>query len=92
MTITQRQVAFRLPSDLFDAMVLVKHRDGIPQTEQMRRALRAWLEQRDALPATPPPDVPVWRPDADPQNADWPKPRNRRKAPDAKASKKGGTR
>jgi hypothetical protein len=48
-------------------MQAVKDRDGIPQSEQVRRAIREWLERRGALAA------PVHRPDADFKNADWPK-------------------
>jgi hypothetical protein len=49
MTINQRQTAFRLPADITDAMLRVKQQDGMPQSEQVRRALRAWLEERGAL-------------------------------------------
>jgi predicted DNA-binding protein len=50
----QRQTAFRLPTELSDAMQAVKQRDGIPQSEQVRRAIREWLEKRGALkPARP---------------------------------------
>lgn len=44
-----RQTAFRLPADIADAMRRVKEDEGIPQSEQVRRALREWLEKRGAL-------------------------------------------
>ena len=49
MPTRQRQIGFRLPDDLASAMVAVKQQDGIPQSEQVRRALREWLEKRGAL-------------------------------------------
>lgn len=39
-----------LPSALKRGLKLVADRDGVRQSEQIRRALEAWLEQRDALP------------------------------------------
>lgn len=51
MPSTQRQTAFRLPVEISDAMQRIKEEDGIPQSEQVRRALREWLEKRGALPA-----------------------------------------
>lgn len=47
-------------------MQTVKERDGVPQSEQVRRALREWLEKRGVLP-------PPARPDPDIRNADWSK-------------------
>lgn len=41
-----RAATFRLPDELLDGMKEVQERDGIPQSEQVRRALRAWLEER----------------------------------------------
>lgn len=40
-----------LPDDLRAALKDVKKRNGVPEGEQMRRALRQWLEERGALPA-----------------------------------------
>jgi hypothetical protein len=45
------QTAFRLPTDIIDAMALVRDRDGTLQSEQARRALRDWLTKRGALKA-----------------------------------------
>jgi Arc/MetJ-type ribon-helix-helix transcriptional regulator len=33
----------RLPDDIAAAMLKLQDRDGIPASEQIRRALRAWL-------------------------------------------------
>jgi hypothetical protein len=44
-----RQTAFRLPTDISNAMQRIKREEGIPQSEQVRRALRVWLEKRGAL-------------------------------------------
>jgi len=49
MPSTQRQTAFRLPVEISDAMQRIKEQDGIPQSEQVRRALREWLEKRGVL-------------------------------------------
>jgi hypothetical protein len=35
---------FRIEDDLLDALRRIKDRDGIPLSEQVRRALRAWIE------------------------------------------------
>lgn len=44
-----RAATFRLDEELLDALQVVKERDGIPATEQVRRALRAWLEARGVV-------------------------------------------
>ena len=38
---------FRIEDELLDALRRVKDRDGIPITEQVRRALLMWLESKD---------------------------------------------
>ena len=43
---TPRPTTFRLEEELLDALQEVKDRDGIPITEQVRRAIRTWLEER----------------------------------------------
>jgi hypothetical protein len=40
---------FRIDPDLAVGLKVVKERDGIPEAEQIRRALRVWLESRDAI-------------------------------------------
>jgi len=37
---------FRLEDDIVDGLRQIKERDGIPVSEQVRRALKAWLESR----------------------------------------------
>lgn len=44
---TRKQTAFRIDPEILAGLQAVKERDGIPLSEQMRRALRAWLEQKD---------------------------------------------
>jgi len=41
--------AFRVDRDLLQAMNLLQERDGISLSEQMRRALRPWLEKKGVL-------------------------------------------
>lgn len=43
---TKKQTAFRIDPEILVGLQAVKERDGIPLSEQMRRALRAWLEQK----------------------------------------------
>jgi hypothetical protein len=40
---------FRIDPDLAAGLKLVKERDGTPEGEQIRRAVRAWLESKDAI-------------------------------------------
>ena len=40
---------FRLDADLVAAMKALQERDGILPSEQVRRALRPWLEDRGVL-------------------------------------------
>jgi hypothetical protein len=41
-----RPTTFRLDVDLMAGLQQVKARDGIPVTEQVRRAIRAWLKEK----------------------------------------------
>jgi hypothetical protein len=41
---TLRPINFRLETELIDGLEQVKQRDGIGLTEQVRRALHAWLK------------------------------------------------
>lgn len=43
---TQKLAAFRIPADLLEALAEIKARDGVPVSEQVRRALAAWVEAR----------------------------------------------
>jgi hypothetical protein len=38
--------SLELPPELKAGLDAVKERDGVPQSEQIRRAVRAWLEDR----------------------------------------------
>jgi hypothetical protein len=42
----KRLTNFRLEDELLEGLSLVKARDGIPLTEQVRRAVRLWLDSR----------------------------------------------
>ena len=42
----KKQTAFRIDPDILEALQEIKSRVGIPLSEQVRRALRAWLEQQ----------------------------------------------
>jgi len=39
-----RQTNFRLEEELLEALQLIRDRDGIPVSEQVRRAIKAWIE------------------------------------------------
>jgi hypothetical protein len=39
-----RQTNFRLEEDILEALQDIRERDGIPVTEQVRRALLQWIE------------------------------------------------
>ena len=45
----EKVITFRPDNDVFDAMVLLRERDGVPFSEQIRRALRTWLESKGAM-------------------------------------------
>jgi hypothetical protein len=42
----RRVSTFRLDDDLLEGMQLIWQRDGVQPSEQVRRALRAWLESK----------------------------------------------
>jgi predicted DNA-binding protein len=44
--------SLELPPELKEGLAAVKERDGIPQSEQIRRAITAWLEERGVLGGT----------------------------------------
>jgi predicted DNA-binding protein len=45
----KRQTAFRIDPEIMDALQALKERDGIPISEQVRRALRAWVDQKGLI-------------------------------------------
>ena len=42
---------FRIDPDLAEGLKAVKERDGVPEGEQIRRAVRAWLESKGVIKA-----------------------------------------
>ncbi len=44
-----KPTAFRIEADLLDALQEIKRRDGVPVSEQVRRALQAWLESKGVM-------------------------------------------
>jgi antitoxin component of RelBE/YafQ-DinJ toxin-antitoxin module len=42
----KKQTAFRLDEEILAALHAIKERDGIPISEQVRRALKAWAESK----------------------------------------------
>jgi len=63
-----RVVTFRPDDDLLVAMERLRERDGVPFSQQIRRALRTWLESKDMLtvrtertPRMRPRGLPSWR-------------------------------
>jgi Arc/MetJ-type ribon-helix-helix transcriptional regulator len=48
-----KPATFRIDRDILDAMEELKNRDGVPVSETVRRALRAWLERKGVLKANP---------------------------------------
>lgn len=49
MAKSDRVVTFRPDGDILQAMELLKDRDGVPYSQQIRRALREWLESKGVL-------------------------------------------
>ena len=47
---TQRRVStFRIDDELIDGLREVWERDGVPPSEQVRRAIRMWLESKGVI-------------------------------------------
>jgi hypothetical protein len=53
MTPTRRNATVRLENDLYEGMQRVWQRDGVLPSEQIRRALREWLESKDGTEKRP---------------------------------------
>jgi hypothetical protein len=47
----KRIYSFMIDPDLAAALKAVKERDGVPEGEQIRRALRQWMERRGVMKA-----------------------------------------
>ena len=52
MATEKKQTGFRIERDILEGLQQVKVRDGIPISEQVRRALRDWLDSRQIEQAT----------------------------------------
>jgi Ribbon-helix-helix protein, copG family len=50
----KRAATFRLEDELVEALQILKDRDGIPVTEQIRRAVKMWLESKGIEPSPRP--------------------------------------
>ena len=60
--VVRKLTNFRIDPDLAAGLKLVKERDGIPEGEQIRRAVRTWLESKDALKTDRKRTSTRWRP------------------------------
>jgi hypothetical protein len=49
MSPSDRVITFRPDVDVLDAMERYRERDGVPYSEQIRRALRAWLDDKGMM-------------------------------------------
>lgn len=49
MTPVRKIATFRLDDELLQGLQEVQERDGIPPSEQARRAIRMWLEAKGVL-------------------------------------------
>jgi hypothetical protein len=51
MASRDKVLTFRPDADVYEAMVSLRERDGVPFSEQIRRGLRAWLESKGVMKA-----------------------------------------
>jgi Arc/MetJ-type ribon-helix-helix transcriptional regulator len=47
--VAKKTFTFAIDDDLKAGLQLVRERDGVSEAETIRRALRAWLESKDAI-------------------------------------------
>ncbi len=47
----RRRLTFWIDDELADALKRVKERDGIPEAEQLRRALKSWFKHKGLTPS-----------------------------------------
>ena len=45
----KKQTNMRIDPEILEGLQRVKERDGIPISEQVRRALRVWLEEKGVI-------------------------------------------
>jgi predicted DNA-binding protein len=50
MSTQTRQVSFRFTPEVRQALDAIKERDGIPLSEQLRRAVALWIATKDVPP------------------------------------------
>lgn len=48
-----KAAAFRLPEELLEGLRQVRVRDGVPVSEQVRRAIITWLDSKGVTPEKP---------------------------------------
>jgi len=46
ISVPLKLTAFRLETEIMAALAAIRERDGIPVTEQVRRALKLWIAQK----------------------------------------------
>lgn len=51
----KRLTNFRIDDELMDALETIRERDGIPVSEQVRRAIELWLAEKGVAPKKPKP-------------------------------------
>jgi len=51
--VTLRRVTFWVDEELAVALKVIKERDGIPEAEQLRRAIRTWVSEKDVVVRQP---------------------------------------
>jgi len=54
----KRRYTFWIDDSLADALKTIKQRDGVPESEQLRRAIGAWVEARGVRVMSPPQKAP----------------------------------
>jgi len=50
--VNRRVTTFRIDEDLLEGLRAVEERDGVPMSEQVRRAIRTSLESKDVMKKT----------------------------------------
>lgn len=53
MSPKDKVLTFRPDEEVYTAMSALREKDGVPFSEQIRRALRAWLESKGHMKAAP---------------------------------------
>jgi predicted DNA-binding protein len=48
---TKKQTAFRIDTELLEGLRAYQEREGVTIAEQVRRAIRAWLIEKDVIKA-----------------------------------------